>query len=165
MPVIERQSLRGGAVVVAENAGDLPGAVLIDPEVDEVGLALGCGAVGGVGGVEEAMGAALDGAEVLHGVGAEAGGDELAGDLAADVGLDGSGEGGDAEGAAALVVVELDVRGEEGGELVEEARLVAVVVGVEELGVEGADGLLELGLGVDLVEREGGGLGFRLSGE
>lgn len=139
----------GGVVVVAEDAADLPGAVFVDPEVDEVGFAGG----GGVPVFEEAVGAHLDGSDALHGVDLEGAGGELAGDVAADVFADAFGEGGAAEGEAALVVVELDVVGDEafeGGE-------VAGVVGGEEGGVEGEDGGFEFGLGVDLVEGEDGG--------
>ncbi len=83
----------------------------------------------------------------------EGSGGELAGDAAADVFADALGEGGVAEGEAAVVVVELDVVGDERGEFGE----VAAVVGVEEGGVEGEEGNVELGLAVDLVEREDGG--------
>lgn len=93
-----------GVVVVGEDAGEVPGAVFVEPEVDEVGLARG----GGAAVFEEAMGAPLDGAETLHGVDAEGAGGELAGDVAADVLADGVSEGGAAEREAALVVVELD---------------------------------------------------------
>ncbi len=81
----------------------------------------------------------------------EGSGGELAGDAAADVFADALGEGGVAEGEAAVVVVELDVVGDERGELGE----VAAVVGVEEGGVEGEEGGVELGLAVDLVEAGG----------
>lgn len=60
-----------------------------------------------------------------------------------------------------MVVVELDVVGDEGGE----AREIAAVVGVEEGGVEGLDGGGELGLGVDLQEGEDGGGRGGLGGE
>ena len=143
------ESFCGGVVVVAEHAADLPGAVLVEPEHGELGDARGSG----VAVFEEAVGADLDGADALHGVDAEGAGGELAGDVAADVFPDGLGEGGVAEGDASLVVIELDVVGDERGEFGE----VAAVVGVEEGGVEGEEGGVELGLRVDLVERKNGG--------
>ncbi len=139
----------GGVVVVAEDAAELPGAVFGGPEHGELGFTGG----DGVAGFEEAMGADLDGSDALHGVDLEGAGGELAGGLATDVLADAFGEGGVAEGDAALVVIELNVVGDEAREFGE----VAAVVGVEEGGVEGADGGVQLGLGLDLVERENGG--------
>ncbi len=150
-------SAGGGVVVVAEDATELPGAVFVDPEHGEGGFAGG----DGVFVFEEAVGADLDGADALHGVDLEGSGGKLAGDVAADVFADALGEGGVAEGDAALVVVELDVVGDECGEPGE----VAAVVGVEEGGVEGEEGGVEFGWGVDLVERkDGGGLGGEQGG-
>lgn len=139
-------------MVVAKDAADLPGALSVDPEHGEVGFS------GGDGGAifEEAVRAHLDRADAFHGIDLEGAGGELPGDVAADVLADALGEGGVAEGDAALVVVELNVFGEEGGEFGE----IAAVVGVKDGGVEGADGGFEFGLGVDLVEGEDGrGLG------
>lgn len=139
-------------MVVAEDAADLPGTLSVDPEHGEVGFSGG----DGVAIFEEAVRAHLDRADAFHGIDLEGAGGELPGDVAADVLADAFGEGGVAEGDAALVVVELNVFGKEGGEFGE----VAAVVRVEDGGVEGADGGLELGLGVDLVKWEDGrGLG------
>ena len=143
---------RDGMVVVAEDAGDLPRAVPEDPQHDEVRFALRVGAAR----VKEAVASHLDGPDALHGVDLQRGGGELAGDLAADVFPNAGGEGGVAEGDSTLVVVELHVVGEEAREL----RQIAMVVGVEDLRVEGTDGFLQIGLGVDLVEGgDGWGLG------
>jgi hypothetical protein len=110
-------------VVKADRAGDLPGAVLEAPENDEFCFAEVCR----VAGMGEAVDADLDGAVIVHGVDLEGAGDEFAVNLAADVVLDGFDERFASYGEAGFVVVELEVLGDHGAQLVE----VACVVGVK----------------------------------
>src|SRR5690349_4650891 len=77
------RSLGGGMMVVADNAGDFPGAVFALPEVNEAGLANAFGVF--MAGMVEAMDTHFDGAESLHIVNLQASGDEFASHFATDI--------------------------------------------------------------------------------
>lgn len=124
-------------MVEAEDAGELPGAVFIFPEVEEFGFT---GVVVLLVGVMKAVCAGFDGAVFVDGEDFERAGDKFAGDFAADVVLDGFDDGSASAGKPGDVVVELQVFVEERAESLE----VAVVVGVEEFGVERLDGFEEI---------------------
>jgi len=124
-------------VIEADDAGDLPHSVLVLPEVDELGLADRAGFF--VSGMMETVDADFDRAVVGDGVDLERAGDEFSGDFAADVVLDPLDEGLPSAAQAGLVVIELDVVGDQRSEFLQ----IAVVVGVEELGVQGLDGFEE----------------------
>ena len=147
-------------VVVADDAGDLPGAVFPVPEHDGFGFAY----VGFVVGVVEAVGGELDRAVVVEAVGLQGAGHELAGDLAADIGPDGVKELVATDLQAGLVVVELDVLGEEAAEASQLGGVGAVVVGVEDGSVQHGDGLVEVGLARELVEGLHAGAVLRADG-
>lgn len=135
-------------MVVADGAGDLPDAVLVLPEGYELCFAHVVGVVGMV----EAVDADFDGAVSVERIDLKCAGDEGALDLTADVLLDGGEEGGLAGGESGLIVIELEVvchHRSQGGEI-------AVVVGIEEFGIERLDGFEE---GVGLGWRWGCGLG------
>jgi hypothetical protein len=137
-------------VVVADGASDLPFAVFLMPKDDELGFSN----VGGVSGVMEGVVADLDGSVVGDGIDLKGSGDEFAGDFAADVVLDGVDEDLTANGEAGLVVVELEILGNHRAQ----RRQVAVIVGVEQLRIEGLDGLEErIGSGCGLGVRFDGG--------
>src|SRR5580700_4432708 len=120
-------------VVEADGAGDLPGAVFVVPEGDELRFA---DAFFGMAGVVEAVNADLDGAVVLQWIDLERTGYERSLRLAADVAFDCVEERLFADGEACLVVVELEVVVDHRVQCGE----VAGVVGVEELSIKRADG-------------------------
>ena len=139
-------------MVEADDAGDLPHSVLVLPEVDEFGLADGAGVL--VSGMMEAVDADLDGAVVGDGIDLEGAGNEFSGDFAADVVPDSLDERCASAAQSGFVVVELDVVGDQRSEFFQ----IAVVVGVEELGVQGLDGFEERvgrGRGLGVGERCG----------
>ena len=124
-------------MVEADDAGDLPHSVLVLPEVDEFGLADGAGFF--VSGVMETVDADLDRAVVGNGIDLERAGDEFTGDLATDIVLDSLDESRASAAQAGFVVIELDIVGDQRSEFFQ----IAVVVGVEELGIQRLDGLEE----------------------
>ena len=137
-----------GYVVVADDTGELPAGGAVAPEHGELGFA---GGDFRVAGVDEAVGADFECAVGVEAVDFERAGDEFALRFAADVVLDGGDEGLAADGEAGLVVVELQV----GGDEVAEGGEVAGVVGGEEFAVEVGDGG---GEGVGRVGDGGGGV-------
>ena len=132
-------------VIEADDAGDLPHSVLVLPEVDELGLADRGGFL--VSGMMEAVDADLDRAVVGNGIDLERAGNEFPGDLATDIVLDCLDESGASAAQAGLVVIELDIVGNQRSEFFQ----IAVVVGVEELSIQRLDGF---------EERVGGGRGL-----
>jgi len=117
--------LRRRVVIEADRPRDLPGTVLILPEVDEPALA--GGAVGLW--VEESVDTDLYRTVTLHVMNLECSGHQLSPHVAtADVLFDAFGQLRIAEGYAALIGIKLHVGGEEGAELLQ----VATVVSVEE---------------------------------
>lgn len=137
-----------GGVVVADDAGELPAGGGVVPEHGEFGVA---GGDFGVVGVGEAVGADFERAVGVEAVNFERAGDEGALGFAADIVFDGGEEDFPAGCEAGLVVVELQVSGDE----VAEGGEVAGVVGGEELAVEIGDGA---GEGVGCVGDGGGGM-------
>lgn len=140
--------LCGGVVVVADDAGDLPGAVFPLPEHDGFGFADAFCVVG----VVEAVRGELDRTVVVEAVNLQAAGHERARDLAADVGVDGIDQLVATDLEAGLIVVELDVLGEEAAEAGQLGGVGAAVVGVEDGSVQRGDGFVEVGLARELVE-------------
>ena len=132
-------------MVEADDASDLPDSVLVLPEVDEFGLADGAGVL--VSGMMEAVDADLDRSVVGNGIDLERAGNEFPGDLATDIVLDSLEESWASATQAGLVVIELDIVGNQRSEFFQ----IAVVVGVEELGIQRLDGF---------EERVGGGCGL-----
>src|SRR2546428_10173924 len=100
-----------GMVIIAEHARDLPGTVLVLPEVDEPPLAdrLRVFRLR----VVEAMDTHLDRAVAIHGIHLQRPGNELSAHFAADVRLYALGQALPAQGHPTLVVVELHVVGDE----------------------------------------------------
>ena len=137
VPRGERSSLIQRLVVEADDAGDLPHSIFVLPEVDEFGLADGAGFL--VSGVMETVDADLDRAVVGDGIDLERAGNEFSGDFAADVVLDPFDEGLPSAAQAGLVVIELDIVGDQRSKFLQ----IAVVVRVEELGIQGLDGFEE----------------------
>jgi hypothetical protein len=90
-------------------------------------------------GVMEAVSSELYCAIVSEGIDLQRSGYELSGDFAADVVLDAVDERLAAACQAGFVVIELEVFRDQGGERCQ----IAVVIGVEEFGIEGLDGLEE----------------------
>jgi hypothetical protein len=140
-----RSSLGQRLVVEADDAGDLPCSVLVLPEMDELGLADGAGFL--VSGVMETVDADLDCAVVGDGIDLERAGNEFPGYLATDIVPDCFDESWASAAQAGFVMVELDIVGDQRSEFIQ----IAVVVGVEELGIERLDGF---------EERVGGGWGL-----
>ena len=130
-------SLSQRLVVEADDAGDLPHSVLVLPEMNELGLADGAGFL--VSGVMEAVDADLDRAVVGNGIDLERAGNEFPGDFATDIVLDCLDESWASAAQAGLVVIELDIVGDQRSEFLQ----IAVVVGVEELGIQRLDGFEE----------------------
>ncbi len=134
-------------MVEADHAGDLPCVALVLPEHDELRLSY----IVVVTGVMEAVRADLDGTVVGEGIDLQRSGHKFSGDFAADIALDAGDERLASAGETGSVVVELEVFGDKGCESGE----VAMVVGVEEFGVERLDGLEErIGCGGGLCSRE-----------
>ena len=125
-------------VADADDAGDLPAAVLELPDHDELSFAGDAMVL--LPGVQEAMDTHFHCAVVADGIDLEGAGDEFAFDLAAEVVLDGVDGLLAADGEAVFVVVELGVIGPEGGF----GFHVAAVDGVEEFFVEASNGLGEI---------------------
>ena len=150
--------LCGGVVVVADDAGDFPGAVFVLPQMNELALANPLGVF--MAGVMETVDAGFQGAVALHVKDLKSSGNEFAGGFAADVFLDAVGQCGFAEGDAALIVIKLDVVDEERGELLQ----ITFVVGIEKRGIERGDSLVEFRLGFDVFEGWDG-LGLCLDNE
>ena len=139
-------------MVEADDAGDLPHSVLVLPEVDEFGLADGAGFL--VSGVMETVDADLDRAVVGNGIDLERAGNEFTGHLATDIVPDSLDESWASAAQAGLVVIELDIVGDQRSEFFQ----IAVVVGVEELGIQRLDGFEERvgrGRGLGVGERCG----------
>ena len=143
-------SLGQRLVVEADDAGDLPYSILVLPEVNELGLADRAGVL--VSRVMETVDADLDRAVVGDRVDLERPGDEFSGDFAADVVLDPFDESWASAAQSGLVVIELQVVGQERSEFLQ----ITVVVGVEKLGVQGLDRFEERvggwGLSVDVSD-------------
>src|SRR6185295_6589138 len=117
-PPDSSRPLRQGMVVVTDDAGDLPGAVLLLPEVDELRLADRLLPVPPR--MIEAVDADLDRAIAVHGIHLERSGNEHPISLAADVLLDALDQAlPRLVGQAAVVVVELQLFREERGELLQ----------------------------------------------
>src|SRR5438552_3014159 len=98
-------------MVEADNASDLPHSVLVLPEMNEFGLADGAGFL--VPGVMEAVDADLDRAVVGDGIDLERAGNEFPGHLPADIVLDSLDQSWASAAQAALVVIELDIVGDQ----------------------------------------------------
>src|SRR5579859_207166 len=140
----------GGVVVVADDAGYFPGAILVLPEVNEAGLSHAFGVF--VAGMVEAVDAHFDRAVSLHVVNLQSSGNKFASHFATDVFFDAVCERYSAERDASLIVVELNVIGEERRKLFE----VAVIVGIEESGIERRNRFIQFCLRLDVVERRHG---------
>src|SRR3984957_20846963 len=145
-----RPSLGGSVVVVADDAGNFPGAVFVLPQMNELAFAHSFGIV--MPGVVEAVNAHPHCSIALHGVDLEGSWDQFAGHLAADILLDGVGQSGFAEGDSALIVIKLHIVGNERGKLFQ----VAAVISVEKGSVERGDGLIEFRLRLNAIERRDG---------
>jgi hypothetical protein len=117
-------------VVVADDASDHPLALLVVPDVNELRFTH----VGGVSGMVKSMNTDLDGAVVGQGEHFEASNNEFSRNLAAGVVLDALDKHLFADGESGFVVVELQIVGNQG----RHGGQVAVVVGVEELGIQRA---------------------------
>src|ERR1700740_1336964 len=115
-------------MVVADDAGNLPDAIFVLPEVNEAGLADAFGVF--VPRMVEAVDAHFDRAISFHVVNLQRSGNEFASRFAADVFLYAISERRSAERDAALIVIELDVVREERGKLFQ----IAAIVGIEERG-------------------------------
>ncbi len=105
--------------------------------MNELGLADRAGFL--VSGVMETVDADLDRAVVGNGIDLERAGNEFSGDLATDIVLDSLDESLASAAQAGLVVIELDIVGDQRSEFLQ----IAVVVGVEELGIQRLDGFEE----------------------
>ena len=119
-------------MAVAQHARDLPLLAVLLPHDDEIGCTLA-----GVGlELAEAMHALGDGAETLDWIDAQAPGDQLASEVAADEFLRVADHVGPAPGDAAIVVIELDAFREIARVLLQLARLRAAVESREDLRIE-----------------------------
>lgn len=133
-------------MVVADDAGDLPGVVFIRPQVDKLAFAKRLCVI--VAGVVEEVCSHLNRANAFHGMNLQRAFQKLARDLAADVVFDAFRQLRFAESDAALVVVELDVIGKERGEI----RQVAGVVGFKKRRIKSGDDLDQFFLRFDFIE-------------
>lgn len=93
-------------MVITEHARDLPRAILVLPQVNELPFAV---ADLRMPRMMEQVHAHLDRAVALHGIYLQRAGDEFARHLAADIVLDGVGQGRPAQRDSALIVIELHV--------------------------------------------------------
>src|SRR5215467_4017612 len=134
-------------MVVADDAGDFPGAIFVLPEVNKAGLAYAFGVL--MPGVMETVDTHFDRTISLHVVDLQCSGDEFARRFAANVFLYAVCERHLTESDAALIVVELDIVGKERRKLFK----VAAIVGIEESSIECRYGFVQLRLGFDAVER------------
>jgi hypothetical protein len=134
-------------MVVADDPRNFPCAVFVLPEMNEFAFTDALGFL--MSRVVETMDAHLDCAIALHVIHLQSPWNEFAGRFAADILLDAVGQCGLAEGETTLIVVKLDIIDKEGTELLQ----IAAVVGVEEGGIERGDGLVQFGLGIDVLER------------
>lgn len=137
-------------MIVADDARDFPGAVFVLPEVNETGFAHAFGVL--MPRVVEAVDAHFDSAVSLHVMDLQCSGDEFASSFAANVFLHALRERSFAKSDTALVVIELDVVGEERRKLFQ----VAPIVGVEESCIKRGNGFVEFWLRFDVVERRHG---------
>jgi len=134
-------------VIEADDTGDLPVAVFQLPEGHEFRLSY----VAGLSGMMEAMDADLDGSVIGDGIDLKGSGHEFRCDLAANVVLNGIEKDLTANGETCLVVIELEILGNKRAK----SRQVAVIVGIEELGIERLDGFEELvGCGLCIASDE-----------
>src|SRR5256885_1627667 len=135
-------------MVVADDAGDLPSAIFVLPEVNETGLAHAFRVFAPR--MVEAVDAHFDSAISLHVVNLQRSGNEFPSHFAANVFLYAVSERRSAKSGTALIVIELDVVGEERRKLFE----VAAIVGVKESAIERGNGFVQFGLRFDVVERQ-----------
>ena len=131
-------------MIKADDSGELPDVVLVLPEHDELRLSH---VVVLLAGVVEAVRSDLDCAIVRDWINLKCSGNELSRDFAADVVPDAVEQRLTSPGQAGFVMVELEVFGDQGCD----GGQVAVVVGVEEFGVQGLNDLEEgIGCGARL---------------
>src|SRR5579859_951768 len=135
-------------VVVTHHPGNSPRAVLVLPEVDEAAFADTFGIF--VAGMMETMNAHFNRSIAFHVKDLQGGRQEFARRLTANVFLYAFGQGRAAKSNSTLIVIELDVFVEELGKRFQ----IAGVVSVEHLFVQSRDGLVQVGLRLDLVERK-----------
>jgi hypothetical protein len=148
------RSLGQGMVIEAEDTGDFPGSVLVLPEMNEPGFADRLGIL--VSGMKETVNADLHGAVVGNGVYLKGPGNEFSRHFATDVAFDAVHESLPSAAQAGDIVIELQIVGQQGCEFLQ----IAMVVGIEELGVQRLDGLKKVGgcrrsLWVDEDKRRG----------
>jgi hypothetical protein len=124
--------LSKAAVIEADDARDPPHAVLVLPEVNELRFADFV-----VVRMVEAVDADLDGAVIGDGIDLQRAGNELPGDFSANVILDGLDDSDPRASQAGFIVIKLQIIGQQRAEFYQ----IAMVVGVEELGVQRLDGL------------------------
>src|SRR5579871_3904101 len=138
-------------MVIAHHAGNSPGAVLVLPKMNEAAFADSFSIF--MTWMVEPVYTHFNRAVTLHIENMKRSRDTFARGLSADVFLDAFGSCGAAEGYSALIVIELDVFGEEGSEFFQ----IAFVVGIEEGCIERRDGLVEFGLRLNFLERRNTG--------
>src|SRR5437868_5474942 len=109
-------------MVVADDAGDLPSAIFVLPEVNETGLAHAFRVF--VPRMVEAVDAHFDSAISLHVVNLQRSGNEFASHFATDVFLYAVSERHFADRDTALIVIELDVVGKKRSKLFQVATIV-----------------------------------------
>ena len=104
MPKDELSSLLQSHVIVADHAGDPPGAIFVLPEVNELRFA---GCLGPDFRLVEAMNSRLNRAIAVHGIYLERAGNQFPAHFAADVLFDLVGHGLAADGEPSFIVIEL----------------------------------------------------------
>jgi len=134
-------------MVVADNPGNFPRAVFVLPEMNELAFTDALGFL--MSRVVEAVDAHLDRAIALHVIHLQSAWNEFAGRFAADILLDAVGQCRFADGDTALIVVKLDIVDKERAELFQ----IATVIGVKQGSIQRGDGLVEFGLGSNVLQR------------
>ena len=139
-------------MIEADHSGHLPRSIFFLPEMDELRLTYRIGCL--VSGMVKAVHSNLHRAIVGNGIDLERPGHKFSGHLAADIVLDTLDQRRAPAAQPSLVVIELQIVGEQGAEFFK----IAMVVGVEELGVEGLDSLEKRigrgrGLGMQVSQR------------
>src|SRR4051812_34253579 len=139
-------TLLGRVVVVANHARDLPGAILVLPQMDE--LAFTHPDLGLVPRMMKVVNTGFERAVSFHMKSLHA--DEFARGLAADVFLQAVGQRRLAERDTSLIMVKLHIVNEEGFKLAK----ITPVVGVKQRGIKRRDRFIQLLLIRDLVQRQ-----------
>ncbi len=127
-------------VVVTDHASDLPGTVLVWPQVNELAFANPNGVL--VARMVEAVNAYLERAVSFHVIDLHRPRNQFPGGLAADVVLYALGQCCSSQGDSALIMIKLHVIDKECSEFLQ----VATIVGIEQCGIEGRDRLIKLRL-------------------